>query len=129
MLDVWRNRIPLSGMWENVNSNHFFPVHVHLKHSNAGHSGDQVYAFGSGKRGQLGISKGRVNSVCLPEVTCGLEDVEIVSIAANGDHSAALSSEFIKFVLLHLATMGKSYFNLCNVKSLMSICLYSYWNH
>ncbi|KAK4598379.1 hypothetical protein RGQ29_015733 [Quercus rubra] len=56
-----------------------------------GGSGDQIYAFGSGKRGQLGISKDKVKSISLPEVTYGLEDVKIVSIAANGDHSAALS--------------------------------------
>ncbi|KAL5553966.1 hypothetical protein UlMin_041367 [Ulmus minor] len=58
-----------------------------------GHSEDQVYAFGSGKRGQLGISRNRVNSISLPEVTCGLEGTEIVSISANGDHSAALSAD------------------------------------
>lgn len=56
-----------------------------------GGSGDQIYAFGSGKRGQLGISEDKVKSISLPEVTYGLEDVKIVSIAANGDHSAALS--------------------------------------
>uniref|UniRef100_A0A2N9EBJ2 Regulator of chromosome condensation 1/beta-lactamase-inhibitor protein II n=1 Tax=Fagus sylvatica TaxID=28930 RepID=A0A2N9EBJ2_FAGSY len=54
-------------------------------------SGNQIYAFGSGKRGQLGISKDKVKLITLPEVTFGLEDVKIVSIAANGDHSAALS--------------------------------------
>ncbi|KAF3431400.1 hypothetical protein FNV43_RR26131 [Rhamnella rubrinervis] len=58
-----------------------------------GSCGDRVYAFGSGKRGQLGVSKGRVNSVNLPEATCRLEDAKIVSIAANGDHSAALSAD------------------------------------
>ncbi|XP_062084477.1 ultraviolet-B receptor UVR8 isoform X2 [Humulus lupulus] len=58
-----------------------------------GHSGDQIYAFGSGKRGQLGISKDKVNLVSLPEVTCGLEGINIVGIAANGDHSAALSDD------------------------------------
>ncbi|PON67481.1 Regulator of chromosome condensation 1/beta-lactamase-inhibitor protein II [Parasponia andersonii] len=56
------------------------------------HSGDPIYAFGSGKRGQLGISRGKVNSISLPEVTLGLEGAKIVSIAANGDHSAALSA-------------------------------------
>ncbi|XP_065860895.1 ultraviolet-B receptor UVR8 isoform X2 [Euphorbia lathyris] len=52
-----------------------------------------VYSFGAGKRHQLGISKGKVKSVGLPQVTCGFEDVEIVSISANGDHSAALSGD------------------------------------
>ncbi|XP_015894882.2 ultraviolet-B receptor UVR8 isoform X1 [Ziziphus jujuba] len=95
-----------------------------------GHSGDQVYAFGSGKRGQLGISKGRVNSVCLPEVTCGLEDVEIVSIAANGDHSAALSTDG------RLYTWGKGFNGttnaFCPVCVPESLCFTEValgWNH
>ncbi|WCJ21785.1 Regulator of chromosome condensation (RCC1) family protein [Euphorbia peplus] len=56
-------------------------------------SRDQVYSFGAGKRGQLGISKDKVKSVCLPKSTCGFEDIEIVSVSANGDHSAALSAD------------------------------------
>lgn len=55
--------------------------------------GHQVYGFGSGKRGQLGVSKDRIRSVSLPQVTIGLDDIEIVGISANGDHSAALSGE------------------------------------
>ena len=47
--------------------------------------------FGSGKRGQLGVSSERTKSVKLPCTVSGLEDVEVVRIAANGDHSAALS--------------------------------------
>ncbi|MED6206697.1 hypothetical protein PIB30_029310 [Stylosanthes scabra] len=54
-------------------------------------SSNQVYCFGSGKRGQLGVSKDRIKSINLPEVVSGFEDVEIVYIAANGDHSAAIS--------------------------------------
>ncbi|KAM7251300.1 hypothetical protein ACFE04_023183 [Oxalis oulophora] len=53
----------------------------------------KVYGFGSGKRGQLGISKDKVKSIGLPELTSGFEDIEIVNICANGDHSAALSSD------------------------------------
>ncbi|XP_058195302.1 ultraviolet-B receptor UVR8 isoform X1 [Rhododendron vialii] len=58
-----------------------------------GHSGDRVYGFGSGKRGQLGISEDKVGSICLPQTTTGLEDANILGINANGDHSAALSAE------------------------------------
>ncbi|WJX57048.1 HECT-type E3 ubiquitin transferase [Trifolium repens] len=52
---------------------------------------NQVYGFGSGKRGQLGVSKDKIKSINLPEVISGFEDVEIVGVSANGDHSAALS--------------------------------------
>ncbi|KAF5443253.1 hypothetical protein F2P56_035825 [Juglans regia] len=62
-----------------------------MRHSLVLLEGSQVYAFGSGKRGQLGISMNRIKSVSLPEITHGLEDVKIISIAASGDHSAALS--------------------------------------
>lgn len=55
--------------------------------------GNQVYGFGSGKRGQLGISLDKIRSFSLPCINNGFEDVEIVSISANGDHSAALSGE------------------------------------
>ncbi|GAA0142082.1 guanyl-nucleotide exchange factor [Lithospermum erythrorhizon] len=54
--------------------------------------GDQVFGFGSGKRGQLGISNDIVKSVCVPHKTLGLEDVNSMNIIANGDHSAALCS-------------------------------------
>ena len=48
--------------------------------------------FGSGKRGQLGFSSDKTKSlVNLPCLVSGLEDVEVVRIAANGDHSAAIS--------------------------------------
>ncbi|KAH6769551.1 Regulator of chromosome condensation family protein [Perilla frutescens var. hirtella] len=52
-----------------------------------------VYGFGSGKRGQLGISKDKVKSSSLPQITMGLENLKIISIYANGDHSAALSGD------------------------------------
>lgn len=55
---------------------------------------NQVYGFGSGKRGQLGVSKDKIKSINLPQVISSFEDAEIVQIAANGDHSAALSGEF-----------------------------------
>ncbi|KAK1552874.1 hypothetical protein Q3G72_024799 [Acer saccharum] len=65
--------------------------------------GNQVYGFGSGKRGQLGISTEKIKSVSLPQVTNGFEDVEIVGISANGDHSAAISAD------RHLYTWGKGF--------------------
>ncbi|KAF8088429.1 hypothetical protein N665_0543s0037 [Sinapis alba] len=55
-------------------------------------AGDQVCGFGSGKRGQLSVSSDRTKSVNLPCLVSGLEDVEVVRIAANGDHSAAISA-------------------------------------
>ncbi|XP_061351951.1 ultraviolet-B receptor UVR8-like [Gastrolobium bilobum] len=64
---------------------------------------NQVYGFGSGKRGQLGVSKDRIKSINLPKVVSGFEDVEIVEIAANGDHSAAVSVDG------HLYTWGRGF--------------------
>lgn len=64
----------------------------------AGCSGEQVYGFGAGKRGQLGISK-KIQTVNLPILSSELEAAEIVGIAAGGDHSAALSSEHQIFFL------------------------------
>ncbi|KAL0336298.1 UNVERIFIED_CONTAM: putative E3 ubiquitin-protein ligase HERC1 [Sesamum radiatum] len=53
----------------------------------------QVYGFGSGKRGQLGVSTEKVKSTSLPQITMGLTNVRIMNISANGDHSAALSAD------------------------------------
>ncbi|XP_024032757.1 ultraviolet-B receptor UVR8-like, partial [Morus notabilis] len=86
--------------------NHVEQIACGMRHSlvlSKGRSGDRVYAFGSGKRGQLGISKDKINKVNLPEVTCGLEGTKIASIAANGDHSAALSADG------HLYTWGRGF--------------------
>ncbi|GLT98353.1 hypothetical protein SLE2022_158620 [Rubroshorea leprosula] len=55
--------------------------------------GDQVYGFGAGKRGQLGVSINNIKSINLPQVTCGLKDIKITAISANGDHSAAISAD------------------------------------
>ncbi|KAL0358023.1 UNVERIFIED_CONTAM: Ultraviolet-B receptor UVR8 [Sesamum calycinum] len=55
----------------------------------------QVYGFGSGKRGQLGVSTEKVKSTSLPQITMGLTNVRIMNISANGDHSAALSDAYI----------------------------------
>ncbi|XP_009801857.1 ultraviolet-B receptor UVR8 isoform X1 [Nicotiana sylvestris] len=56
-----------------------------------GDTEDLIYGFGSGKRGQLGISDDKQKSLSIPHVTLGLENVKIRIIAANGDHSAAIS--------------------------------------
>ena len=66
--------------------------------SGAGLSGDTVYGFGSGKRGQLGVSMDNIISISLPQATVGLKCVEIVSIDANGDHSASLSGRQLKLL-------------------------------
>ncbi|KAJ6339451.1 hypothetical protein OIU77_007421 [Salix suchowensis] len=63
----------------------------------------KFHGFGSGKRGQLGISRDKIKSINLPQVTCGLEDVQIVSISANGDHSVAISADG------HLYTWGRGF--------------------
>ncbi|XP_019051441.1 PREDICTED: ultraviolet-B receptor UVR8 isoform X1 [Nelumbo nucifera] len=57
-----------------------------------GSSEDPVYGFGSGKRGQLGVSKDRIRSFAVPQVIFGLGGIKVISISANGDHSAALSA-------------------------------------
>jgi len=62
--------------------------------------GIQVYGFGSGKRGQLGVSNDKVKSVNVPRVVSGFEGVEIFGIAANGDHSAAVSGKTTTFLFM-----------------------------
>ncbi|KAJ6688482.1 hypothetical protein OIU74_017067 [Salix koriyanagi] len=64
-----------------------------MRHSLVMLKGKQVFGFGSGKRGQLGISRDKIKYVNISQVTRGLEDVQIVSISANGDHSAAISAD------------------------------------
>ncbi|CAN0925853.1 Ultraviolet-B receptor UVR8 [Linum grandiflorum] len=71
-------------------SEHVDQMACGMRHSVVLLKRNQVYGFGSGKRGQLGVS---VKSASLPRVTLGFEDVEIVSVSANGDHSAALSGD------------------------------------
>ncbi|OVA00320.1 Regulator of chromosome condensation [Macleaya cordata] len=69
-----------------------------------GQSGAPIYGFGSGKHGQLGVSNDRIRrSFNLPEAIMGFEDVEILAIIANGDHSAALTADG------HLYTWGRGF--------------------
>ncbi|KAJ0257754.1 hypothetical protein HA466_0085680 [Hirschfeldia incana] len=63
-----------------------------MRHSLVLFGDNQVCGFGSGKRGQLGVSFNVTKSVNSPCDVSGLEDVKVVRIAANGDHSAAISA-------------------------------------
>lgn len=86
-------------------SRHVEQVACGMRHSLAllkGEYGDQVYGFGSGKRGQLGISN-KVKSINLPQSVVGLKEVNVSSVTANGDHSAALSDNG------HLYTWGRGF--------------------
>lgn len=65
-----------------------------------------VYGFGSGKRGQLGMSMDKVKSSSLPQIIMGLETHKIIIIYANGDHSAVLSSKFRDAPLTRLHIRG-----------------------
>ncbi|GAV75320.1 RCC1 domain-containing protein/RCC1_2 domain-containing protein [Cephalotus follicularis] len=92
--------------------------------------GNQVYGFGSRKRGQLGIFKDMMKSISIPQVTCGFHDVDVVSIYANGDHSAALSADG------HLYTWGRSFsgtsdymYPQCSPSSLRFTKVAPGWNH
>ncbi|CAL5428890.1 unnamed protein product [Camellia sinensis] len=114
-------------------SKHVEQIACGMRHSLVllkGHSGDQVYGFGSGKRGQLGISKDKTGSTSLPQTTFGLKDIKIVGILANGDHSAALSADG------HLYTWGRgfngssdAYTPQCLSSSLSFIQAALGWNH
>ncbi|XP_019705528.1 ultraviolet-B receptor UVR8 isoform X2 [Elaeis guineensis] len=62
--------------------------------SDAGSSGSLIYGFGSARHGQIGMLESRTQrSHNFPKVIEGFENCEIVSIYANGDHSAALSAD------------------------------------
>ena len=75
-----------------------------------GFSRDTIYGFGFGKRGQLGVSMDDIKSISLPQATVGLEGIEIVSIDANGDHSAALSGRQLKLLDLRFNHRNQLYF-------------------
>ncbi|KAB1220734.1 Ultraviolet-B receptor UVR8 [Morella rubra] len=101
-----------------------------MRHSLVLLKGCHIYAFGSGKRGQLGISEGKIKSVSVPKVTQALEEVKIASIAANGDHSAALSFDG------HLYTWGRGFggtpdthFPQCSSSSFLFTRAALGWNH
>ncbi|KAK1362122.1 Ultraviolet-B receptor UVR8 [Heracleum sosnowskyi] len=80
----------------NFASRHVDKIACGMRHSLAllkGRSGDQVYGFGSAKRGQLGVPYDIARYMSTPQCTRGLEDINIVCISANGDHTAALSTD------------------------------------
>ncbi|XP_051146069.1 ultraviolet-B receptor UVR8 [Andrographis paniculata] len=54
---------------------------------------NQVYGFGSGKRGQLGISSEKIKSSNYPQIALGITSLRITKVRANGEHSAALSDD------------------------------------
>ncbi|RWR88920.1 ultraviolet-B receptor UVR8 isoform X1 [Cinnamomum micranthum f. kanehirae] len=55
--------------------------------------GDLLYAFGSGRRGQLGTSlDSSRKSIAVPQAIHGFKDDEMIAVSANGDHSALLSA-------------------------------------
>ncbi|GJY47646.1 putative reverse transcriptase domain-containing protein [Tanacetum coccineum] len=92
------NIIFLLGDYESHSSpmkvSHFASRHVEqiacgMRHSIAllkGKHGNQVYGFGCGKRGQLGISNEKVKSINLSQSVCGLNKVNV---------SSALQTEII----------------------------------
>ncbi|KAI3943335.1 hypothetical protein MKW92_038905 [Papaver armeniacum] len=88
-------------------SKHVEQIACGMRHSLVllkGQSGAQIYGFGSGKRGQLGVSINRIKIVSnLPQAVKGLEKVEIRNIYANGDHSAAASADG------HVYTWGRGF--------------------
>ncbi|KAI3974140.1 hypothetical protein MKX01_033391 [Papaver californicum] len=78
-------------------SKHVEQIACGMRHSLVllkGQSRAQIYGFGSGKRGQLGVSVDCIKTLSnLPQAVKGLENVEIPNIYANGDHSAAMSAD------------------------------------
>lgn len=72
-----------------------------MRHSLAlleGPSGDQVHGFGSAKRGQLGVPYDNARYMSSPQGTRGLEDINVVCISANGDHTAASSTDGYMYI-------------------------------
>ncbi|KAK3022911.1 hypothetical protein RJ639_046455, partial [Escallonia herrerae] len=84
-------------------SRHVEQIVCGMRHSLAllkGNVEDHVYGFGSGKRGQLGTSRDRIQSISLPQITLGLEDNKIASISANGiivQHYLVRPKDFYQF--------------------------------
>lgn len=115
------------------NSKHVEQIACGMRHSLVlvrDNLGNKVYGFGSGKRGQLGISGHKIKSVNVPDACYGFEDVEVVTILANGDQSAALSADG------RLYTWGRGFSsssNICIPQSLSSSLSFKQaalgWNH
>ncbi|VVB00110.1 unnamed protein product [Arabis nemorensis] len=74
-----------------------------MRHSLVLLTGNQVYGFGSDKRGQLGVSSDRTKSVNLPCVISGFEDVELMDSCLVGEEDSAAALIFKPLsVCLHL---------------------------
>ncbi|XP_074274525.1 ultraviolet-B receptor UVR8 isoform X4 [Silene latifolia] len=77
-------------------SKHVEQVACGMRHTlvqTKGNSGDQLYGFGSNNRGQLGVSKNKIRSVSIPQPCLEFDSAQVVTVIANGDHSAAISGE------------------------------------
>ncbi|KAL6008116.1 hypothetical protein ACLOJK_033622 [Asimina triloba] len=100
-------------------SKHVVQVECGMRHSltlSKGTLGVSIHGFGLGRRGQLGISVDRSSRVfAIPQAIGGLEGLEIATICANGDHSAALSDE--------PSTVGLSFLFDKNLKSSTSLLI------
>ncbi|XP_059648896.1 ultraviolet-B receptor UVR8 [Cornus florida] len=114
-------------------SKHVEQIACGMRHSLVllkGHSRDQVYGFGSGKRGQLGICKDKIGSINVPQVTLGLGHVKITSICANGDHSAALSADGNLYIWGRgFSGTSNDYYPQCLTSSLSFTQAALGWNH
>ncbi|KAL9263480.1 Ultraviolet-B receptor UVR8-like protein [Drosera capensis] len=91
----------------------------------------KLYGFGYGKRGQLGVSKETTKFYAIPQLCLGLQGAKIVTVIANGDHSAALTADG------QLYTWGRGYSGKtsdaslpCQLKSSLSFKQAALgWNH
>ncbi|KAH9609186.1 hypothetical protein KSS87_002412 [Heliosperma pusillum] len=72
-------------------------------------SGDQLHGFGSNNRGQLGVSKNKIRSLSNPQPCLGFDSAQVVTVIANGDHSAAISADG------NLYTWGRSFSSHSNI--------------
>ncbi|KAL4199941.1 hypothetical protein AMTRI_Chr03g53840 [Amborella trichopoda] len=88
-------------------SRHVLKISCGMRHSLVllkGQAMDPLYGFGSVKHAQLGNAVGRsTKSFSLPQLIHGFEDLNISTMTANGDQSAALSVDG------HLYTWGRGF--------------------
>ncbi|XP_074274522.1 ultraviolet-B receptor UVR8 isoform X2 [Silene latifolia] len=93
-------------------SKHVEQVACGMRHTlvqTKGNSGDQLYGFGSNNRGQLGVSKNKIRSVSIPQPCLEFDSAQVVTVIANGDHSAAISADG------NLYTWGRSFSSHSNI--------------
>ncbi|KAK9675782.1 hypothetical protein RND81_11G030800 [Saponaria officinalis] len=114
-------------------SKHVEQVTCGMRHTlvlTKGNVGDQLYGFGSNKRGQLGVLTDKIRSLNTPQPCLGFESAELVTVIANGDHSAAISADG------RLFTWGRSFSgqsDVCVPECLSSSLSFNQaalgWNH